>query len=94
MSLRASSIKSAFSWETREIFEIVKTGIANGSIQGWHLFPNSRRFEKYGTQRGWERIPPQTQAPAALPQPVDGGEWVKIGQLEFLVVNDEPDNPF
>ena len=39
-------------WETREIFEIVNIGIANGSIQGWRPFPNSRRFDKYGTQRG------------------------------------------
>ena len=46
-------------WETREIYEIVTVGIASGRIQGWRAFPNSRRFEKYGTQRGLERVPSQ-----------------------------------
>ena len=81
-------------WETREIFEIVNAGIANGSIQGWRLFPNSRRFEKYGTQRGWERIPPQTSAPAALPQPVDSEGPARDEQTGFLIIEDPAGNPF
>ena len=81
-------------WETREIFEIVNVGIANGSIQGWRAFPNSRRFEKYGTQRGWERIPPQTTASAASLQPVDSSGQTDAEQMGFLIVDDDADNPF
>ena len=44
------------SWETREICEIMNTGIENGVIKGWQAYKNPRRFAKYGVQRGWERI--------------------------------------
>ncbi|MBP5170216.1 MAG: virulence-associated protein E, partial [Oscillospiraceae bacterium] len=42
--------------ETREICEIVNTGIASGEITGWKPLKNPRRFGEYGTQRGWERV--------------------------------------
>ena len=44
--------------ETREIREIVDSGIASGEISGWQKFRNARKFAKYGRQYGWERIPP------------------------------------
>ena len=44
------------SWETREICEIVNTGIANGAIQGWQAYKTAKRYAKYGSQKGWERI--------------------------------------
>lgn len=77
-------------WETREIFEIVNIGIANGSIQGWRPFPNSRRFDKYGTQRGWERIPAQAAHPVtpSVNQPV--GNFEQIGFIEVVPDHDFP----
>lgn len=77
-------------WETREIFEIVNIGIANGSIQGWCPFPNSRRFDKYGTQRGWERIPAQAAHPVtpSVNQPV--GNFEQIGFIEVVPDHDFP----
>ena len=82
-------------WETREIFEIVNVGIANGSIQGWRPFANSRRFEKYGTQRGWERIPAEQEKESTAPvnqavnQPVE-----KYEQMGFTAVEPGEDFPF
>ena len=43
-------------WETRAICEIMNTGIANGSIQGWTAYKNPKRYKKYGSQKGWERV--------------------------------------
>ena len=43
------------SWETREICEIMNTGIQNGDIKGWRAYASSQRYVKYGLQRGWER---------------------------------------
>ncbi len=82
-------------WETREIFEVVHLGIASGEIQGWRPFVHSRRFEKYGTQRGWERIPAEQETDKALPvnqtvnQPVDD-----LRQLGFVEVEPDADFPF
>lgn len=50
-------------WETRSICEIVNTGIENGNIIGWRAFKNPKRFPDYGKQKGWERIPAQTDEP-------------------------------
>ena len=47
------------SWETREICEIMNTGIANGTIKGWRAYKNPKRYAKYGSQKGWERIKEQ-----------------------------------
>ena len=44
------------SWETREICEIMNTGIANSTIKGWQAYKNPKRYAKYGSQKGWERI--------------------------------------
>ena len=38
------------SWETREICEIMNTGIANGTIKGWRAYKNPKRYAKYGSQ--------------------------------------------
>ena len=73
-------------WETREIFEIVNVGIANGRIRGWRPFAHSRRFEKYGTQRGWERIPTEVDPP--VNQPVDNYE--QMGFVEVIPGDDFP----
>ena len=43
-------------WETRAICEIMNTGIANGSIQGWTAYKSPKRYKKYGSQKGWERV--------------------------------------
>ena len=78
-------------WEIREIYEIVNLGIANGIIQGWRPFAHSRRFEKYGTQRGWERISamPDTDHAHSVNQPVD-----KYEQMGFTVIENDNDLPF
>ena len=54
------------SWETREICEIMNTGIANGTIKGWQAHKDVKRYGKYGSQKGWERIktPKQVDIPA------------------------------
>ena len=78
-------------WETREIYEIVNTGIANGEIQGWRAFTSSRRFEKYGTQRGWERIPAQKTIDAA---PSVNQQAHPYEQMGFMVIKDDDDCPF
>ena len=67
--------------ETREICEIVNTGIASGEITGWIPLKNPRRFGEYGTQRGWERVN-KTPAPS-----------VSTVQSSFFPV-DDPDCPF
>ena len=54
-------------WEIREIRDIVNSGIATGVLKGWRQYKNSRRYEKYGTQRGWERIPPPEQISLEIP---------------------------
>lgn len=46
-------------WQTRNICEIMNQGILNGSISGWRAYKNGKRYKKYGTQKGWERIPEQ-----------------------------------
>ena len=48
-------------WETREICEVVNLAIAGGELPGWRAFTSPKRFPKYGTQRGWERIPKACQ---------------------------------
>ena len=47
------------SWETREICEIMNTGIANGTIKGWRAYKHPKRYAKYGSQKGWERVKEQ-----------------------------------
>ena len=49
------------SWETREICEIMNTGIRNGTIKGWQADKTVRRYPPYGKQRGWERRRQQVQ---------------------------------
>lgn len=53
--LYAEALNHAFDepkqWEIREINDIM-----NNSIEGWQSFSNPRLFQKYGRQRGWERI--------------------------------------
>ena len=74
-------------WETREICEIVNTGISKGVIRGWQAFVSSRRFEKYGTQPGWERIPPPEKEALAKPPS-------SIEQMGFTLVEPEDGLPF
>ena len=45
--------------DTAEICDIVHNAISNGDLSGWRAFESSRRFERYGKQRGWERIQPE-----------------------------------
>ena len=65
-------------WETREICEIMNTGIANGAITGWKAYKNPKRYGKYGSQKGWERI--------KEPTPVD----IKVDK----VITPDDDLPF
>lgn len=74
-------------WETREIREIVNTGIANGELSGWQQFKSPRRFPGYGTQRGWERIPVNRDAVS----PVNSRQ---TKQISFMPVHDVPDLPW
>ena len=55
-------------WETREICEIMNTGIANGTIKGWQIDKTPKRYGKYGKQRGWQRVQIQELAD----DPADG----------------------
>ena len=74
-------------WETREIREIVNTGIANGELSGWRQFKSPRRFPGYGTQRGWERIPVNRDAVSS----VNSGQ---AKQISFIPVHDVPELPW
>ena len=75
-------------WETREIYEIVNTGIAKGIIPDWRALSSSQRFEKYGTQRGWERVPPPAEGVSGREPDVS---WEQMG---FTVVNHDENLPF
>ena len=75
-------------WETREIYEIVNTGIAKGIIQGWQAFSSSRRFEKYGTQRGWERVQPPVKQEPVKPS------VISFEQMGFVMVEPKDGLPF
>lgn len=75
-------------WEIREIYEIVCTGIAKGIITGWRAFSSSRRFEKYGTQRGWERIPPSAE------KEPESQSVESVEQMDFIPVDPGDDFPF
>lgn len=52
-----NELREPADWETRQICEIMNTGIENGGITGWRVFKSPKRFPKYGKQKGWERIP-------------------------------------
>lgn len=54
------NLNSPADWETRAICEIMNTGIAGGIIQGWVAYKSPKRYKKYGSQKGWERV---NQAP-------------------------------
>ena len=43
-------------WETREICEIMNSGIQSGAIRGWRAHTTAKRYIKYGVQKGWERV--------------------------------------
>ena len=42
--------------ETQEICRIVNSGIDKRLLTGWKRLDSPRKFERYGTQRGWIRI--------------------------------------
>lgn len=71
------------SYETREICEIVNNGIAMGFVTGWQSFKNPRRFEKYGKQRGWERLKSEIEPTVQ-----------RLEQLGFSIIDNEPDMPW
>ena len=50
------NLNSPADWETRAICEIMNTGIAGGIIQGWAAYKSPKRYKKYGSQKGWERV--------------------------------------
>ena len=58
-------------WETREICEIMNTGIANGTIKGWRVHKGAKRYAKYGVQKGWERVKNQAIVTADDDLPFD-----------------------
>jgi predicted P-loop ATPase len=76
-----NTFKEPASWETRNICEIVNTGIENGDIVGWRAFKNAKRFKAYGKQKGWERIP---SVEKHLNDDTSG----------FILVEGDIDNPF
>lgn len=72
-------------WETRNIREIMVTGIESGEIKGWRPYKNPRHYAKYGKQRGWERIPSRQQ---------ETGNKKAPEQLGFTIVDKPEDCPF
>ena len=68
-------------WETRIICEIINTGIENGDINGWRAFKSPKRFQNYGTQKGWERVPREI---SKAEDPLTG----------FVEIGDDEDCPF
>ena len=56
--------------------------IADGELPGWRAFTSLRCFPKYGTQRGWERIPKDVNKEGAsdvnehVSQPEKTSRWV------------------
>ena len=67
------NLNSPADWETRAICEIMNTGIAGGIIQGWAAYKSPKRYKKYGSQKGWERV---NQAPP------EGGGFQEITEEE------------
>ena len=62
-------------WETRAICEIMNTGIADGTIKGWIAYKNPKRYKKYGSQKGWERV---------YQYPKDGDGFRKVTEEEVV----------
>ncbi len=54
-ALHSSSLAKPQAWETRNICDVVNNAIASGELKGWHSYQGSRRYARYGKQRGWER---------------------------------------
>ena len=50
------NVNSPADGETRAICEIMNTGMAGGIIQGWVAYKSPKRYKKYGSQKGWERV--------------------------------------
>lgn len=81
-------------WETREICEIVNLAIAGGELPGWRAFTSPRRFPKYGTQRGWERIPKNVNNAGASGVNKHVNQPEKIEQMGFTLLENDEDCPF
>jgi len=54
-ALHSSSLAKPQAWETRNICDVVNNASASGELKGWHSYQGSRRYARYGKQRGWER---------------------------------------
>ena len=76
-------------WETREICEIMNTGIQSGAIKGWRAYENSKRYSKYGLQRGWERFDMKDITDSSVNEPV----YKSVDSFIELPVDDD-DLPF
>ena len=70
-------------WETREICEIMNTGIANGTIKGWRADKTIRRFDKYGKQRCWERYSLQEQDVSLVADSADDFTEIPLSELDL-----------
>ena len=81
-------------WETREICEIVNLAIAGGELPGWRAFTSPKRFPKYGTQRGWERIPKDVNKTGASDLNKHVNQPEKIEQMGFTLLENDEDCPF
>lgn len=81
-------------WETREICEVVNLAIAGGELPDWRAFTSPKRFPKYDTQRGWERIPKTVNEESAsnvnkhVPLPET------YAQMGFTLIENDEDCPF
>ncbi len=69
--------------EIREINEIM-----NNCIEGWEAFTYSRRFDKYGKQRGWKRVSPTGD------EQVGTNMGTNMGTNTETVKNIADDDPF
>lgn len=54
-ALHGGSLSKPQVWETRNICDVVNSAIASGELKGWRSYQGSRRYARYGKQRGWER---------------------------------------
>ena len=70
-------------WETREICEIMNTGIANGTTRGRRADKTIRRFDKYGKQRCWERYSLQEQDVSLVADSADDFTEIPLSELDL-----------
>jgi predicted P-loop ATPase len=70
---------SPSTWDIRQINAIMNSA----AIEGWMAFPNPRRFEKYGKQKGWVRKQSLETNPGNEAEKTESGFVEVTEQLEM-----------